>query len=106
MTARTPVQRQQSLAARKRAAGLREVRSLWLPLEQHKVIRAMAADPTLAALRKDAERYRWLRDSNRIPREADPDGHIVVCPGGGEDVYWGRQLDAAIDAAMAAEVKA
>ena len=30
MTARTPVQRQQSLAARKRAAGLREVRSLWV----------------------------------------------------------------------------
>jgi hypothetical protein len=52
------------------------------------------------AMVKDAERYRWLRDSNRIPRGADPEGHIVVCAGGGEDVLWGEQMDAKIDSDM------
>ena len=49
---------------------------------------------------KDADRYRWLRNSSRIPRDADPDGHIVVCSGGGEDVLWGASMDSAIDRDM------
>ena len=43
MTAKTPTERQKAHAERKRAAGLREVRSLWAPLELHKAIRAAAA---------------------------------------------------------------
>ena len=46
MTARTPVQRQQSLAARKRAAGLREVRSLWAYPTDVPALRALAAELT------------------------------------------------------------
>ena len=56
----------------------------------------------LAALRKDAERYRWLRDSERIPNDDSGDGHIVVCSGSGEDVLWGQSMDAAIDHDMRA----
>ena len=54
MTARTPVQRQQSLAARKRAAGLREVRSLWLHPADIPALRAFAAE--LARLRAAKEK--------------------------------------------------
>ena len=93
MTARTPVQRQQSLAARKRAAGLTEVRSLWAPKEQHKAIRAMAADPAMQA---DALRYRWLRD--RKPGGMYRIAGLIYSDGN-------AAFDAAIDAAMAAGEK-
>ena len=56
MTARTPVQRQQSLAARKRAAGLTEVRSLWAPKEDHPKLRAFAVE--LARLRAAREKQK------------------------------------------------
>ncbi len=48
--------------------------------------------------KRDAARYRWLRDSDRIPSEEDDaDGHIVVGALGGEDLLWTEQLDGAID---------
>lgn len=56
---------------------------------------------------KDAERYRWLRDPKRIPKNGNDtdgygDGHILVCDHSGEDVLWLSQLDRAIDAAIMA----
>lgn len=58
-----------------------------------------------AALRKDAERYRWLRD-NMVQDGANYDGFMStrdLFPRGNE--YPGN-LDAAIDAAMAQKVDA
>lgn len=54
----------------------------------------------LAADRKDAERYRWLRD--RAVREAGPVPYCVIgtCPSDAVPEE-GAALDAAIDAAMA-----
>ena len=43
MTARTPTERQKAHAERKRAAGLREVRSLWAHPDDHPALRAHAA---------------------------------------------------------------
>lgn len=48
-----------------------------------------------AALRKDAERYRWLRDHGD-GRCSEKDGY------GGQTLKMGECLDAAVDAAMAA----
>lgn len=60
----------------------------------------------LAALRKDAERYRWLRSTNREYENEDSDNlgaisgiYVVTSPG----ISCGAaeaELDAAIDAAM------
>lgn len=61
------------------------------------------AEAECERLRKDAERYRWLRDPARIPHDADIDGHMIVGPGCGEDIYWTTQLDAAIDNAKLGE---
>lgn len=57
------------------------------------------------ALRKDAERYRWLRDSARMIGEyADShESNFCVCSADGEEVLWFEQLDNSIDAAMAAK---
>ncbi len=64
-----------------------------------------ASPPTAAAPdAKAAERYRWLRDSSRIPND-EGDGHLIVADGGGEDVLWAEQLDKRIDAAIANEGK-
>ena len=57
----------------------------------------------LKELRRDAERYRWLRDDGDGPANAIA---AAVAEGdnehGGEYVSWlyGNELDAAIDAAM------
>jgi hypothetical protein len=56
--------------------------------------RAMRAEAELAALREDAERYRWLRDGEIIcdidfPAAKDKAGNTL----------WLEELDAAIDAA-------
>ncbi len=62
-----------------------------------------AAADEIEALRKDAERYRWLRDDGDGPANAIA---AAVAEGdnehGGEYVSWlyGDELDAAIDAAM------
>lgn len=60
-----------------------------------------AAITALAAEKRDAERYRWLRSFDRILAPYDP---YVTQPmkGGLEDVIDGETLDAAIDAALAA----
>lgn len=50
--------------------------------------------------RKDAERYRWLRDSNNFV-----DGGMVVGNAEGEEILWDTSLDAAIDAALAQQEK-
>lgn len=50
---------------------------------------------------KDAARYRWIRDSSRVPSDSTG-GHIVVCDESGEDVLWGSALDRSIDFAMLA----
>ena len=50
------------------------------------------------ALRKDAERYRWLRDQNNS--EAVEDMIRVYNYGDGAKLLDGEELDAAIDAAM------
>ena len=62
--------------------------------------KSKAAQVELAALRKDAERYRWLRD--RAVREAGPVPYCVIgtCPSDAVPEE-GAALDAAIDAAMA-----
>ena len=44
MTAKTPTERQKAHAERKRAAGLREVRSLWAHPDDHAKLRALNAD--------------------------------------------------------------
>ncbi|WP_458763616.1 hypothetical protein [Cupriavidus basilensis] len=49
--------------------------------------------------KRDAERYRWLRDSERLPDEID--GEIIVGMAGAEDLLLDDQLDRAIDAAIA-----
>lgn len=56
-----------------------------------------------AELRKDAERYRWLRDPVRVDWE-DITGELVVGQAEGEDILWMMSLDAAIDEAMDVEV--
>ncbi|MFK7090539.1 hypothetical protein AAFM71_17160 [Chromobacterium violaceum] len=48
---------------------------------------------------RDATRYRWLRDSGRLPDELD--GTIIVGVASGESILTDEQLDASIDAAMA-----
>jgi hypothetical protein len=52
------------------------------------------------ALRKDAERYRWLRDSSNWSEDG-------ICPivASGEDTIYGEHLDQSIDAAMTKEPK-
>lgn len=55
----------------------------------------------VAGLRKDAERYRWLRDGDEVSDYPYP----VMRQGGKYDfdrTIWFEELDAAIDAAMAA----
>lgn len=51
-----------------------------------------------AAAEKDAGRYRWLRDPDRMPHDS-PMGHLIVGEAEGEDIYWRHILDQAIDAA-------
>jgi hypothetical protein len=48
--------------------------------------------------KRDANRYRWLRDSERFPDEMD--GTIIVGEACGESILTGEQLDRAIDAAI------
>ena len=50
-----------------------------------------------AALRKDAERYRWLRGKGALKRQA----HIAVLTRNGGYVAEEEVADAAIDAALA-----
>lgn len=50
----------------------------------------------LAALRKDAERYRWLREHSTEYSLTQKDGY------GGRELLGWDELDAAVDAAMAA----
>lgn len=56
-----------------------------------------AANAQLAEYKRDAERYRWLRDQYTVPYGLDWQGHIQNII-----VFWddGTGLDAAIDAAM------
>jgi hypothetical protein len=53
----------------------------------------------LAELRRDAERYRWLRD-------AEDRSYVALAMENGSEPVWisGDELDAAIDAAMATTV--
>ncbi|RMV69996.1 hypothetical protein ALP05_02336 [Pseudomonas caricapapayae] len=53
-------------------------------------------------LEKDAGRYRWLRDTDRVGYEPDDEiiGHLVVGQAEGDDILWLDNLDHAIDAAM------
>ena len=55
----------------------------------------------LQRMARDAARYRWLRDSERVGEEME--GDILVGAEGGEDILWGKFMDRAIDAAMAGE---
>lgn len=79
--------------------------------------RATRAEAELAAVREDAERYRWLRD-NCVPCGGDeevPHARIRVCLGRkGKNIHWFDligprnrvgviSLDAAIDAARGGE---
>lgn len=54
------------------------------------------------SLRKDAERYRWLRNPDRCIEDYldGPADNIVVGSCGGEDILWLEGLDSAIDAAI------
>lgn len=53
------------------------------------------------ALRKDAERYRFLRDP--APRDCAPECDVICGVAEGEDVLWSGDLDRTIDAAMSAD---
>jgi hypothetical protein len=57
---------------------------------------------TIEAYRKDAERYRWLRDPDHCEDDFldGPADNIIVGSCGGEDILWSDDLDRAIDAAM------
>lgn len=59
----------------------------------------------VAQLKKDAERYRWLRNSERFIGECADDHEFNICvsTADGEDVLWFGQLDAVIDAALQGE---
>ncbi len=71
-----------------------------LSIEQRKAqarelcVREYGIDPE--TLRKDSERYRWLREHSTEYSLTQKDGY-----GGRELIGW-NELDAAIDAAMAA----
>lgn len=49
--------------------------------------------------RRNAERYQWLRNPERVPRD-DPFGHLIVGQAEGEDILWRDELDRFIDYAM------
>lgn len=66
---------------------------------------ADAAEKERDALRKDAERYRWLRNPDRVPNDS-PCGHLIVGEAEGEDIHWRDHLDRSIDNAMALETEA
>lgn len=51
---------------------------------------------------RDAKRYRWLRDSDRLGDD-ELDGQIVTGAAGAEELLWGERMDNAIDAAMSKE---
>lgn len=60
----------------------------------------------LEEARKDAERYRFLRDA-RSPKDFysnEPNWNVACEQGGTGTVYRGERLDAAVDAALAARV--
>jgi hypothetical protein len=77
--------------------------------EQMRTYAGLAAAAAVAADRRDAERYRWLRarmvSFSRIERMPFPQSHIGGLPVVCETSVWGSSdiLDAAIDAAMAKE---
>lgn len=85
--------------------------------------RIAALEAELAACKKDAERYRWLRDTNK-ERTDMTTGKGILWPNEVSSVWWGLpedqwdffsgclrcadgpEFDTAIDAAMAAQEKA
>lgn len=64
---------------------------------------AVAKYGDLEALRKDAERYRWLRQRNAEPYDDKPYEMAVVFDNEEGGDWVGSDLDSAIDAAIAAE---
>jgi hypothetical protein len=54
-----------------------------------------ATKAELAALREDAERYRWLRDGEIVCRDTD----FPAAKDKAGNTLWLEELDAAIDAA-------
>lgn len=87
-----------------------ELDALRSKLENPEPILLKSIDETVAEqeqLQKDADRYRWLRDANRMDGdddgfgEAGTVGSIFVCvrPGEAHSVF-GERLDKALDAAM------
>ena len=86
-------------------------------------LRIAALEAELAACKKDAERYRWLRDTNK-ERTDMTTGKGILWPNEVSSVWWGLpedqwdffsgclrcadgpEFDTAIDAAMAAQEKA
>lgn len=97
------------------------------PEERHYLEQAAdlieALEAELAACKKDAERYRWLRDTNK-ERTDMTTGKGILWPNEVSSVWWGLpedqwdffsgclrcadgpEFDTAIDAAMAAQEKA
>ena len=72
--------------------------------QRHDKSLPLGPPPALGEGCKDAERYRWLRANCRYGFEHTSEPQLVhateSCPH--EDVHWRENLDAAIDAAMAA----
>lgn len=52
-------------------------------------------------LRRDAERYKWLRDKANYARKSDP--MVCINPLGRMELVDGRELDEAMDEAMRAK---
>ena len=67
---------------------------------EHDAAMAAQIEDELAALRKDAERYRWLRQDECIA-DWDAAGVLELYAGPDYSRKNGESLDAAIDAAMA-----
>ena len=66
----------------------------------------MSADKEIAELRRDAERYRWLRKRGNDPLLVNQwwDDHKIISLGYGDYEHLIEdELDAAIDAAMKGE---
>ena len=71
----------------------------YVPLYSEATVRALLAE--VDALRKDAERYRWLRE--RIAGKEHVDEDFANNPGYSDGEVLAKEVDAAIDAAIAAD---
>lgn len=66
---------------------------------QSQIKAGIVTQENLELYRKDALRYQWLRNPDRMPHD-DPFGHLIVGQAEGEDILWRDALDRQIDLDM------